>query len=81
MEDRRDALSVPSLGAVLTGVASASTTASLAAVSMADVMKQFDANGNLLVGTAVTPSSLTQSLNLPGIQDPIKNGFLASSGK
>ena len=47
---------------------------------MADVMRQFDANGNML-GTSATAAVSSKSLNLPGIQDPAGNGFLASGGK
>jgi len=52
-----------------------------AVVSMADVMKQFDVNGNLVghIGTAVMP--LAKTLNLPGVPDPSTSGFLASGGK
>ncbi|OGB32562.1 MAG: hypothetical protein A3F78_11155 [Burkholderiales bacterium RIFCSPLOWO2_12_FULL_61_40] len=62
------------------GVAASATAGALAAVGMADVMRQFDANGNML-GTSGTAAVSGKSLNLPGIQDPAGNGFLASGGK
>jgi len=58
-----------------TGVATAATSASLAVMSMVDVMKQFDANGGL-IGSSTTTASLGKSLNLPGVQDPVNTVFL-----
>jgi hypothetical protein len=49
---------------------------SLAVANMADVMKQFDSNGNL-VGAPSTLLASTKSLNLPGAQDAATKGFLA----
>jgi hypothetical protein len=60
---------------------SVSLVALTTAVGMADVMKQFDANGNQVLKSATTTASLTKSLNLPGIQDPVSNGFLSTGGK
>jgi hypothetical protein len=60
------------------GTASMSSVTSLAVVSMVDVMKQFDANGNLLGSQDATVASAGTSLNVPGIQDPAKSGYLAS---
>jgi hypothetical protein len=51
----------------------------MAVVSMADVMKQFDANGNQIAQGGTIVASLTRSMNMPGIQDP-NNGFLATGG-
>jgi len=49
-------------------------------VSMVDVMKQFDANGNPLVGAAAaTLQSVT--LTVPKLQDTASTGMLASGGK
>jgi hypothetical protein len=59
----------------------ANNPATLAASSMADVLSKFDANGNLLgnLGGVAAPSA--KSLTLPGLPDPINNGFLAVGGK
>ena len=51
-------------------------TQSLAVANMADVMKQFDSNGNM-VGAPSTLLASTKSLNLPGAQDTATKGFLA----
>jgi hypothetical protein len=58
------------------------SAAALAVVSMADVMKQFDANGNLIAvpGTTVAATN-TKSLTVPSIQDPTSTGFLTSGNK
>jgi hypothetical protein len=48
---------------------------------MADVMKQFDAHGNLIAAPGTTAASPSKALNVPGIQDPANTGFLASGGK
>ncbi|MBP6851901.1 MAG: hypothetical protein KA164_09890 [Rhodoferax sp.] len=56
------------------------STVSLAAASMADVMKQFDANGNLVAKPGTTAGSATKSLNLPGLPDPSNGGFLTTGG-
>ena len=57
------------------------TPVALAVVSMVDVMKQFDANGNQLVsGVSAAPSS-TKSLTVPGLNDLAANGLLATGGK
>jgi hypothetical protein len=63
-------------------LASTPSAAALAVVSMADVMKQFDANGNLIaVPGATVASTNTKTLTVPGIQDPTSTGFLASGNK
>jgi len=68
-------------GLLTTGaVAAASTAASLTVGSMVDVMKQFDANGNLVAKPDAAAASLGKTLTLPGIQDPANNGFLAAGG-
>jgi hypothetical protein len=69
------------LAAPGSAVASAPSVAALAAVSMADVMKQFDAHGNLIAAPGTTAASPSKALNVPGIQDPANTGFLASGGK
>jgi hypothetical protein len=61
-------------------VPAAPSAAALAVVSMADVMKQFDANGNLIAVPGSNTAAPTK-LNVPGIQDPTNTGFLASGGK
>lgn len=58
------------------GAAVAKSPVAMAAVSMADALKQFDANGRQL-GNAAAPS--TKSLNMPGTQDP-NHGLLAPGG-
>jgi hypothetical protein len=58
-----------------------STGASLAVVSMVDVMKQFDANGNLLGSSVATAAPTATSLTVPGLQNPNTTGILASGGK
>ena len=75
-----ETLAVPRLDATGGAVASNTTATALTVGSMVDVMKQFDANGNLLAkpGTAVASGSTT--LNLPGVQDPASAGFLAVKG-
>jgi hypothetical protein len=60
-------------------VASGSSV-SLAAASMADVMKQFDANGNLIAEPAMAATAGPQSLKLPGLQDPMGGGYLTTGG-
>jgi hypothetical protein len=63
------------------GVAAAASPASLTVASMADVMKQFDSNGNLLGAQGTSASTLTKTLNLPGLQDPNGGGILSTGGK
>lgn len=58
----------------------ASSNAALAAGSMADVLKQFDANGNRVGSPSLAVASLTKPVNAPGTQDPMNNGFLAGGG-
>jgi len=60
-------------------VASGSSV-SLAAASMADVMKQFDANGNMIAEPAMVATAGPQSLKLPGLQDPMGGGYLTTGG-
>jgi hypothetical protein len=59
----------------------AQTAAALAVVSMVDVMKQFDGNGSLIASQATSAASLGKTLNLPGLEDPANQGFLALGGK
>jgi hypothetical protein len=56
-----------------------SSSASLAVVSMADVLKQFDSNGNQLTSQVSTTANSGKSLNMPGT-DPLANALLASNG-
>jgi hypothetical protein len=77
-------LTVPKLDAASATPAAQSPVA-IAALNMADVMKQFDPNGALLGGSATTSVGVglpsTKSLNLPGSQDPANSGILSSGGK
>jgi hypothetical protein len=73
-----DSVSGTSLTATI-GVAQ--TAAALAVVSMVDVMKQFDGNGSLIASQATSAASLGKTLNLPGLEDPANQGFLALGGK
>ena len=70
-----DAFSAPGTGSPGSAADKASVP-NLAVASMADVMKQFDSNGNL-VGSNSTIASPTKALNLPGVQDSASKGFLA----
>jgi len=54
--------------------------ATLAVGSMVDVMKQFDANGNLIAGQGSTIAATVKPLNVSGIQDAAQKGFLAGTG-
>jgi hypothetical protein len=70
-------------GATLSGAASGapgSSAASLAVVSMVDVMKQFDSNGNQLTSQVSTTASVGKTLNMSGTSDPAANALLASNG-
>jgi hypothetical protein len=72
--------SEPKIEAV-NAVVTPTTASTLAVASMADVMKQFDADGNM-VGTASSAmQSASKILNLPSIQDPDATGLLASGLK
>jgi hypothetical protein len=65
----------------LSGTLVASTSpVSLAAASMADVMKQFDANGNLVAKPGSTASTATRPIGLPGLPDPSSSGYLSTGG-
>jgi hypothetical protein len=55
-----------------------SASTALAVASMATVMKQFDSNGNLVGNAAPTTAAFSTALKLPGIQDPLASGFLAT---
>ena len=56
------------------------SNAALAVGSMADVLKQFDANGNRVGSPSVAVAALTKPVNAPGKVDPMNNGFLAGGG-
>jgi hypothetical protein len=75
-----DALATPRLDAA-SGMTPVIAPASLAVLSMADVMKQFDTNGNPLVGQASVATASTKTLNVQGLQDPSVQGALAVVGK
>jgi hypothetical protein len=51
----------------------------LTAVSMADVMKQFDANGNLLATQGTSANALNGVPSLTATQDPNAAGALAAA--
>jgi hypothetical protein len=74
-----DGLVTPQLNATGT-TNSTSTPTSLAVVSMADVMKQFDANGNSLGSPVSAAASTTTTLKLTGTQDTVASGVLAVKG-
>jgi trimeric autotransporter adhesin len=72
---------IPQLTPTTNGSAGISP-AGLTVTSMAEVMKQFDAKGNLIAGPATTVSAAaTQSLTGNGQQNPNSSGFLAVGGK
>jgi hypothetical protein len=56
----------------------ASSAATLTVASMVDVMKRFDSNGQALFASGTGAAALGKSITLPGLQDPAKNGMLAS---
>ncbi len=60
---------------------SGGTPVALAVVGMVDVMKQFDANGNLIGGTSPTPTAATQPLTGASLQSPNATAFLVAEGK
>jgi hypothetical protein len=73
----------PAVGTSLTpqsAVPSVNSPAAVAVANMADVMKQFDANGNA-IGSAVAAASPTTTLTLPGQANPVNNGLLTTGGK
>jgi hypothetical protein len=55
----------------------ATTAATLAVVSMVDVMKQFDANGSLIGAPASTVAAPGSTLAQTGLQNPASAGWLA----
>jgi hypothetical protein len=57
----------------------ANTPALQAVSSMVDVLKQFDANGKPLTGSALTASAPKLSTT-PGLVDPNSSGYLTSGG-
>ena len=56
----------------------AQSAAVLAVNSMVDVMKGFDSNGNALFSANSGSAALGKNITLPNLQDPAKNGILAS---
>ncbi len=56
------------------------SSVALAVASMADAMKQFDSNGNMLGSPSLAVPTLTQ-LKLNATQDPNAGGILATGGK
>jgi len=58
---------------------SSSGGVALTAVSMADVLKQFDANGNMLVAQGTSATALNGVPSLTATQDPNAAGALASA--
>jgi hypothetical protein len=72
---REQSSALPSNSPALTPPPSATT---LTVASMVDVMKRFDGNGKDLFASGTGASALGKSITLPGLQDPAKNGMLAS---
>jgi hypothetical protein len=69
-------------GSLTQGSTSTSAGAALSAVavgSMVDVLRQFDANGNAVLGAASLGVAPVTKLNVPGLGDALKNGILAST--
>lgn len=62
------------------GTSSGNTAAVLTVASMADVMKQFDANGKPVGSLGTVAATSSKTLNLPGLQDTGSNGFLTAGG-
>jgi hypothetical protein len=62
-------------------VLTAPTTSALAVRSMAEVMRQFDADGKMLGSAGSATAAPGKSMTLPGLPDPAGNGFLATGGK
>jgi hypothetical protein len=60
------------------GRAPAQSAAALTVTSMVDVMKGFDSNGNSVFTTSTGSAALGKNITLPNLQDPAKNGILAS---
>jgi hypothetical protein len=56
----------------------AQSAAALTVASMVDVMKGFDSNGNSLFATHSGAAALGKAITLPALQDPARNGVLAS---
>jgi hypothetical protein len=56
----------------------AQSAAALTVTSMVDVMKGFDSNGNSLFAANSGSAALGKNITLPNLQDPSKNGTLAS---
>jgi hypothetical protein len=65
----------------VSSIASTNAVASLAVVSMVDVMKQFDSNGNLLTQSTNTGVASIKPLSLSGLQDTANQGILTTGGK
>jgi hypothetical protein len=66
-----------SLGQGITGQTAAG--AAVAVGSMVDMLRQFDANGNAVLGAASLGVAPVTKLNVPGLGDAVKNGMLAST--
>ncbi|MDR3411074.1 MAG: hypothetical protein P4L87_09060, partial [Formivibrio sp.] len=60
---------------------SSAAPSTLASVNMAEVMKQFDANGQTITNLAGAAVPSTTSLTLPGSQSALSSGFLVGGGK
>jgi hypothetical protein len=59
----------------------AATSPSVASVgSMVDLLKQFDANGKLMVNQSALGSAPATKLQVPSLGDAVTNGFLAAPG-
>jgi hypothetical protein len=73
--------SSPSLLTTTAGDAGGNTPVTLAVVGMVDVMKQFDASGNLIGASTTTNATATQALAGASLLNPSTNDFLALGGK
>ena len=62
------------------GTSVVGSAVTVAVANMAEVMKNFDANGNL-AGSANAAGVTTKLLNLTALQDSANNGYLAVGGK
>jgi trimeric autotransporter adhesin len=54
------------------------SAAAFAVANMADVMRQFDAHGNMIAAVGATAASPERSLQVSGIQEQTSTGYLAS---
>jgi len=60
------------------GVAAGASVTTVAVSSMANVLNQFDARGQLLSSSGSAAGTAKPGLNVPGLPDPLTGGYLAS---